>query len=212
MVFPPELLAEDEELILESGPHWWRLLPSAVPVMAVCAAGIATLALGWSPAVGYVIIAVGMVLLGHFALVYARWASTALAVTSSRVISRHGVILKKGIEIPLDRIAAVEVEQSLFAKLIGMGKLTIMSVETAGVGGRQTFRRTRQPKLLQSEIYQQMDGLSEHRLARFAGAAGPGQATTSIPVQIDELDGLRRRGLISDSEFEAKKRELLDRM
>ena len=34
----------------------------------------------------------------------------------------------------------------------------------------------------------------------------------SIPEQIDRLDDLRRRGVISDAEFQAKKTQLLDRM
>jgi hypothetical protein len=43
-----------------------------------------------------------------------------------------------------------------------------------------------------------------------ASAAGPGR--WSIRAQIEELDGLRRKGLITDAEFLTKKAELLDRL
>lgn len=49
-----------------------------------------------------------------------------------------------------------------------------------------------------------------------APAGGPlptsGAAGTSIPEQLIQLDDLRRRGIISDAEFESKKAELLSRI
>jgi len=42
--------------------------------------------------------------------------------------------------------------------------------------------------------------------------ASGGNRELSIPEQIDRLDDLRRRGVISDAEFQAKKTQLLDRM
>ena len=43
-------------------------------------------------------------------------------------------------------------------------------------------------------------------------AASGGPAPESIPEQIAKLDELRQQGVVSDEEFEAKKRDLLDRM
>jgi hypothetical protein len=40
----------------------------------------------------------------------------------------------------------------------------------------------------------------------------PASGALSIPEQIERLDELRRRGVISDEEFGQKKTELLDRM
>ena len=47
-----------------------------------------------------------------------------------------------------------------------------------------------------------------------ADAALPfaGAASASIPEQLIQLDDLRQRGIITDSEFEAKKIELLSRL
>ena len=41
---------------------------------------------------------------------------------------------------------------------------------------------------------------------------GPASASPSIPEQIEKLAYLRERGILSDAEFEQKKRDLLDRM
>ena len=45
-----------------------------------------------------------------------------------------------------------------------------------------------------------------------AAPATPAEPQLSIPEQIEKLDQLRRQGVVTDEEFEAKKRELLDRM
>jgi len=131
------------------------------------------------------------------------------------VISRTGIVSKEGIEIPLDRINTVFFNQSIFERMIGAGDL---GIESAGEGGRQEFSDIRKPSLVQNEIYRQVEGLEDRRLRRLgeaASASAPAAAPApelSIPEQIEKLDQLRRQGVVTDEEFEAKKRELLDRM
>jgi uncharacterized membrane protein YdbT with pleckstrin-like domain len=130
-------------------------------------------------------------------------------------VSRKGVISKEGIEIPLDRINTVFFNQSIFERIIGAGDL---GIESAGEGGRQEFTDIRKPNLAQNEIYRQVEGLEDRRLRRLGQAAAEAAPAThaepqlSIPEQIEKLDQLRRQGVLADEEFEAKKRELLDRM
>jgi uncharacterized membrane protein YdbT with pleckstrin-like domain len=137
-------------------------------------------------------------------------------VTTERVISRAGVVAKQGIEIPLDRINTVFFNQTLFERLIGAGDL---GIESAGEGGRQTFTNIRKPNLVQNEIYRQKEGYEGRRLRKLSstvtGAERPAESAppvASIPEQIEKLDQLRRQGVLTDQEFETKKRELLDRM
>ena len=71
---------------------------------------------------------------------------------------------------------------------------------------------------MQNEIYRQVESLEDRRLRRLGQAAAeaapatPSEPQLSIPEQIEKLDQLRRQGVVTDEEFEAKKRELLDRM
>ena len=86
----------------------------------------------------------------------------------------------------------------------------------AGEGGQQTFEAVRKPNLVQQEIYRAMEA-GEHRQFQRMGEAtasafGGNAPGPSIPEQIEQLDALRRAGTITDDEFEAKKRDLLDRM
>ena len=62
---------------------------------------------------------------------------------------------------------------------------------------------------MQNEIYVQMEA-NENRKFDRVGDRGP--RGDSIPAQIAQLDDLRARGVLSESEFQAKKAELLRRM
>ncbi len=128
-------------------------------------------------------------------------------VTSQRVIHRVGVISKHGIEVPLERINTVFFNQSVFERMLGAGDL---GIESAGERGSETFEDVRKPAIVQNEIYRQMEANSNR--ARGGGPAVTQQAQLSIPEQIEKLDELRKRGVISEQEFAAKKADLLNRM
>lgn len=210
MPFPKNLLTDEEELILDLRPHWWFLAPAASVLFVAVVLGVVALANDWPSAIKFISGMLVLGTLGYFGIIYARWSTTNFAITTERVISRTGVIAKQGIEIPLDRINTVFFNQSLFERLIGAGDL---GIESAGEGGRQDFANIRKPSLVQNEIYRQKEGYADRRIYKLSAAAtATAQPTTSIPDQIEKLDQLRRQGVVTDAEFEAKKRELLDRM
>ena len=100
----------------------------------------------------------------------------------------------------------ISYHQSLLERLIGAGDVLL---ESAGREGREVFPDLPRPARIQQMIAAQLD-LMRRGAPGSGGSAGPG--TWPITAQIEQLDALRRRGLISDAEFEAKKTELLDRL
>ncbi len=209
MPFPRHLLTEDEDLVLDLRPHWWFLAPAGGVLVLAVLLGLGALVQSWWRPVEFLIGIFLLAALGWFGLTYLKWTTTNFVVTSERVISRTGVVSKTGIEIPLDRINTVFFNQSLFERMIGAGDL---GIESAGEGGRQQFSDIRKPNIVQNEIYRQVEGLEDRKLRRLGEAAGGGRRAESIPEQIEKLDQLRRQGVLTDTEFEAKKRDLLDRM
>ncbi|MFT5201649.1 MAG: putative membrane protein YdbT with pleckstrin-like domain [Candidatus Aldehydirespiratoraceae bacterium] len=211
MPFPRHLLTEDEDLVLDLRPHWWFLAPAGALLVFAVLFGLAALIKDWSSWVSVPIGIWVLASLAWFGIRYLTWTTTNFVVTNERVISRTGVISKRGIEIPLDRINTVFFNQTVFERIIGAGDL---GIESAGEGGRQTFEDIRRPNLVQNEIYRQVEGLETRKLERLGQAARAGVAapTDSIPEQIEKLDQLRRQGVVTDEEFARKKRELLDRM
>jgi uncharacterized membrane protein YdbT with pleckstrin-like domain len=220
MPFPKELLSQDEKVALDLRPHWWYIAPSAAYLAIAAVIGIFVLTGGdnnaWKALKFLAGIAV-LITLGNFAIRYAKWQTTNFVVTDERVISRSGVVAKKGIEIPLDRINTVFFHQSFFERLIGAGDL---GIESAGEGGRENFSDVRKPALVQAEIYRQKEVLEAAQHSRLGAsiaasmqqAQQPAPPSFSIPDQIEQLDRLRKAGALTEDEFQLKKAELLRRL
>jgi membrane protein YdbS with pleckstrin-like domain len=204
MTFPAKLLNEGEEIILDLRPHWWYLSGPVSVVVVVLAGTIAAYAASAPRAVSIALVVVLIVSLGWLLRRYARWATTSFVLTSHRLIHRSGVVAKQGREIPLDHINDISYKQTVFDRIIRAGDLVI---ESAGERGQEVFPDLPKPGLIQNEIYRQIDAGKARMADRMAG-----RRELSIPEQIEKLDELRGRGVLTQAEFDAKKAQLLDRM
>ena len=149
-----------------------------------------------------------LVALVWVAVTYVKWVTTNFVITTDRLIYRHGVLSKHGIEIPLERVNTVFFSQSILERIVGSGDLVI---ESAGEMGRQEFSNVRKPSAVQNEIHKQMEA-NENRKFDRVNAAPAAPAADSIPDQIAKLDQLRQSGALTQAEFDAKKQQLLDKM
>jgi uncharacterized membrane protein YdbT with pleckstrin-like domain len=215
MPYPKRLLNDGEEVALDLRPHWWYFsrhiltgIPLIVFLVLVAKVGNSILWYLWG--------ALALVWAGWLGLQYLNWTFTHFVVTSSRVIFRTGVLAKHGVEIPMDRIANINFNQSMWERVIGAGDLEI---ESAGRDGQSTFNDVWHPDAVQQELYRQMEGHAQTRAGYAAGAAvaaAPPPASASpaatVPEQLQQLADLRDRGVITAAEFEAKKAQLLERM
>ncbi len=210
MPFSRKLLNDGEDVVLDLHPHWEFLVKQATVLLAAVVVGVVVLTKdlpGWVEAtVGVAVLAA----LLWFGTTYAKWVTTNFVVTSDRLIYRHGVLAKHGIEIPLERVNTVFFSQSILDRVVGSGDLVI---ESAGEMGRQNFSNVRKPSAVQNEIYRQMEQNENRKFDRI-GASQPvaGAAGATIPEQIQQLDALRQQGVLTDAEFQAKKADLLRRM
>jgi membrane protein YdbS with pleckstrin-like domain len=206
MPIPARLLNEGEEVVLDVRPHWWYFAGPVVVVVLTIAGALAAIVAGTDSwvrwlALGALVLAVAW-MIGR----YTRWSSTSLVVTTSRLIRRSGVLVRNGREIPLAALTDISYHQRLFERIIGAGDVLI---ESAGRRGQEVFPDLPHPARIQHVISSQVDRV---RSQVWAGGVNSSPAGVSIPAQIDQLDGLRRRGVITDAEFEAKKAQLLDRL
>jgi uncharacterized membrane protein YdbT with pleckstrin-like domain len=205
--FPPKLLNDNEQVVLDLKPHWWFMVGSTLALVGSII--VALLVLAWFDVdvLKYGGALLVLFCLAYFGYRYVKWTSMQFVVTTERVIHREGIVAKKGIEIPLERINTVFFNQSIFERILGAGDL---GIESAGERGSETFTDVRKPSLVQNEIYRQMEANS-NRMHQ-GGPAATQPAAASIPEQIEQLDQLRQRGVISEQEFAAKKADLLNRM
>lgn len=210
MGFPRQLLNDNEELVLDLRPHWFFLFEPTISLLGAVILGIIVIRTGLPDPLKFVTGVLILGVLGWFGVRYLKWITTNFVVTSDRVVYRVGVLAKRGIEIPLERINTVFFSQSIFERMIGAGDL---GIESAGERGSETFQDVRKPSAVQNEIYRQMEANNARTYGTVRSASEPGPPREpTIPEQLEKLDELRRRGVITDAEFTAKKTQLLDRM
>ena len=217
--YQKDLLSPDEEIVREFRPHWSRVLRE----IGIFFATVALVAfLLWLPifpdewqGIGVVVILV----MGLFVTLpnIVRWRFSEYIITNERLITREGVIRKSGKEIPLEVINDVAFTQNVFERIFGTGDVTF---ESAGEFGQNHYTDIPHPEQIQTLIYR----LRENRSMQLRGldpADEEGEAdepaedsgapeATSKAQQLEILSRLHDQGKLTDDEFEAQKRGLLD--
>jgi uncharacterized membrane protein YdbT with pleckstrin-like domain len=214
MPYPRHLINEGETVALDLHPHWWYFSKHILTGLPLFLALIGVISLQGSDSdflkavVGWGWAILALIWVVWLALKYFQWQFTYFVVTDDRVIFRTGVLAKRGVEIPLERINNINFFQGIWERVIGAGDLNI---ESAGQEGQSHFEDVRHPDGVQQEIYRQMEVNAREQASWSAPQAQPGSGA-SIPEQIEQLAALRDKGHITVEEFEVKKAALLDRM
>ena len=211
MRFPKHLLAEHEKLVFELRPHWVAAIPSILWSVLILVAGVLIYRLSGRQLDGgpetFAQYTVAIAALAAFfylaALPFLRWRYTMFVLTSDRLITRSGIISKHSKEIPLERINDVTFTQSVVERALGAGDLFL---ESAGERGQTQISNVRKPEQVQLMIYKETED-NHNRMMR-----GGAPSSHNIPDQIEALARLRDQGVLSDTEFETKKQELLKRL
>jgi len=199
--YPKKLLNDYETVALDLHPHWWHFAEPALALVASIVVSIVLLAVD-APTWLKVLLLALIVASAIWMLVrFLQWRTTNFVITSDRVIFRHGVVSKSGIEIPLERVNSVHFSQGLFERMIGAGDLLI---ESGAEGGQQRFTDVRNPDQVQNLIHSQME-LNEDRMFNRGAPAG-----SDVASQLERLEAMRDRGTLTPEEFDAQKRRLLD--
>jgi uncharacterized membrane protein YdbT with pleckstrin-like domain len=202
MPFPRKYLNEGEEIILDLRPHWFYLAgPAAALVVALVLALVVKDRSEW---ILFPVLALAVVALVWFLGRYAKWATTNFVLTSDRLVYRSGVASRQGREIPLERLNDVSFHQSLLQRMLGAGDLL---VESGGERGQEQFGSFARPQDIQNEIHRAIEAAAARDADRMAG-----RRELSPLEQLEKLEELRQRGVITQAEFELKKAKLLDRL
>jgi uncharacterized membrane protein YdbT with pleckstrin-like domain len=99
------------------------------------------------------LIALGLILLPAFGLglvflgmAYVRLKTTELAITTKRVIVKHGFIRRRTIEININKVESIQVDQEILGRLFNFGTLVIGGAGNPqapidGISAPMEFRR-----------------------------------------------------------------------
>ena len=200
MSFTEDHLMAGEKLIILEHPHYMVLARAIVVNVAFLALLVAlSLALSrpW-------LLAFQLVPLAYLAWEVVVRRSQEYILTDHRAVKQEGVFAVSSFDASLDKINNVFHEQTLLGRLLGYGDV---GLETASEQGTTVFCRIPDPVAFknsivrQRELYKSMQGRPSAEGAR-----------EDIPRLIQDLASLRDRRIISDLEFEEKKKALLSKI
>jgi uncharacterized membrane protein YdbT with pleckstrin-like domain len=127
------LLNEGETLVVDTRTHPKALLLPLLALVVFLAIGTFVQTQVDQREVDWVVW--GLVVIGAIWFVlrpFLIWLTASYTITTRRLITRHGVITRRGHDIPLTRISDVAYEKDLIDRLLGCGTLVISDASTHG--------------------------------------------------------------------------------
>jgi uncharacterized membrane protein YdbT with pleckstrin-like domain len=198
------LMGENERILLETRQHWFvlfnKIFLEIILIVIIIAASLFA-------AVYYPIAIAGMILvfvplIGMLKDIMV-WRNQAYLVTTRRVIQISGVLGKDVVDSSLEKVNDVKLSQSFFGRMFGYGDIEILTASELGVN---LFHQIDHPVDFKTAMLNAKEKLG---FEEFGMAV---QAAEDIPAMIEKLDVLRKRGVLSEMEFQQKKAELLAKM
>jgi uncharacterized membrane protein YdbT with pleckstrin-like domain len=200
MRYPERLLADGEDILQQFRPHWRVLLRVLVWAMASAALGGMAFRALQAPWRGIAIAGAVVLWLLLSTRPLLEWWFTNYVLTTERIVVRRGMIARTGTEIPLEQITNVFFSQTILERLLGYGDVIL---EAAGSLGRSELHDIPDPEGFQQDVYAARNAHLRTRGTHVAGGDDPLSA-------LERLADLRERGHLTEQEFEAGKRRLLD--
>lgn len=162
MGYPDNVLAKDEQVVLHRHPHWKRLVPPVLVLILTTA--VAAFLSGlvarteWDETAKNVIVwvvwGIWLVIVGWLTLwPFLTWLTTHFVITDRRVMFRHGLITRAGIDIPLARVNSVEFRHGLIDRILRTGTLIVESASQDPLEFYDIPRVERVHSLLYHEVF-----------------------------------------------------------
>ncbi len=236
------LLASGERVLVARQRHWltflaagrWFLLALGAAILSGAidaqvgnggVSGVLSTALGWATGV---FLLIGVLGVGWYVIV---WRVERYIVTTRRVIETGGVINKWSRDTSLEMITDMIVDHPFLGRIFGYGEIDLL---TASEQGENRIQFLPDPDDFKKAL---LDAKQEHALELAGGSRAvveapaetepvpappapsapepekPAHASAAeVDASLTRLADMRDRGLITQAEFDEKKKQLLDRI
>jgi hypothetical protein len=164
--------------------------------------------------VGWIAVIIAVIPLLEIVRILADWLNERYIITNRRVMEVRGIINKHVRDSALEKVNDVDLTQSVLGRMLGYGTVQIITGSDIGIN---MFRRISNPVRFKREMLNAKEQLHSTRpltdIQVSTTTDTPVPATDAeIPDLIAELDELRQQGILTEEEFQAKKKELLERL
>ncbi len=169
MAISKKLLNPGENLLISTRQHPKALFGAIVALVFFLAVAVAVQVwiddedLGWVELAVWVICLLGI--LWFTVRPFFVWLTTVHGITERRLITRQGIVTRKGHDIPLARVSDVQIEINLIDRPFGCGTLVITDASTFGEVRLNDIPHVEQTQLKLNELLHQLHGGATARRA-----------------------------------------------
>ena len=212
MAYVEKNLVPGEEVLLRPRYHWIRFVPGAFGVLlglVLAAFGLLAVPAGGSSPDARTLLLISGAVAALFGLAAAgrRWLVDSFdefAVTTFRVIRKSGVLERSVRQIPLEKVQDVNVRSTLGGRWLSYGDVEI---QTAGSDSTVVFPRILHPEKFRNVLFTSRPNAGADGLG---AAAPPAGGRASVEARLQDVERLHRSGLLTDAEYQAKRKALVD--
>jgi hypothetical protein len=186
----------------------WRFIVGGILILGIAAVMMTHPEI---QSMGWIAVLIALIPLFEVIRVLLDWLNERYIITNRRVMEVTGIINKHVRDSALEKVNDVDLKQSVVGRMLGYGTVQIITGSDIGIN---RFHRISNPVRFKREMLNAKEHLQGSELAEELGAVGtptPKQ-NAEIPDLIAELGELRQKGIITEEEFQAKKKQLLDRL
>jgi uncharacterized membrane protein YdbT with pleckstrin-like domain len=205
MDYLKSLLAANEEVVFRTRRHWFVLFGATFKefllLVSFVVAGIFLTPV--APWAWMAFSAMGMLVFISMLLDFLRWRNQEFLVTNRRVIHSSGVVNKSIIDSSLTKINDVILTQTWMGRMFNYGTIKILTATEEVIN---LLDHIRKPIELKRAMMDAKAGLETYPAATIAA---PQATATQL---LDELASLRTRSMITEEEYQEKRKEILRRM
>jgi uncharacterized membrane protein YdbT with pleckstrin-like domain len=200
------LLGENEKLLLVTRQHWFVLFGSIlieIFFIFVILAAITAVSFFLSPfaSIGFLVLLIPLVSMVRDVLI---WYNRQYIVSNRRVMQVNGIINKNVIDSSLEKVNDVKMSQSFFGRIFNYGSVEILTASELGVN---LFQKIEDPVHFKTAMLNAKEKLGYHE-----NGIQTQQVQQDIPDMIAKLDELRKKGIVTEEEFQQKKTALLTKL
>lgn len=208
MSYLKNLLGANEQIVFPTHRHFFVLLSEVFKELLILLIVLAVYVFlsmrdqGF-PYMDLAFPAIALVVFVSMLIDFFRWRNEEYIVTSRRVIHVKGVLSKNIMDSSLSKINDVILQQSFLGRIFGYGTIKILTASDevinllASISNPVRFKQA------------MLNAKAELEPIAGAVAAAPAASATQL---LEELSQLRQRNMISDAEYEEKRKDILKRM
>jgi uncharacterized membrane protein YdbT with pleckstrin-like domain len=170
-------LLPNERIVARTARNKIVLVFPMLLVLLFVAAGVVALITHQAPGLIFIPLLLAVAIGGIAWMVY---RSADFAVTTSRLILKQGLISRRTLELQLNKVEAVNVDQSLFGRMLGYGTLQV-----SGTGGtKEIFSIVNHPDAFRTAVQAQINAIyapAAYQQSAIDAPAAPARAERQCP-------------------------------